>query len=55
MLRLFRKRPIIVQAVLTSDVIEAIFVGPGWEALPDWLKRAYDVDDLIIGNHHVDV
>lgn len=58
MLRLFRKRPIVVQAVLTSDIIKAVFAEfrkEGWEALPYWIKFAYDAGNLIIGSDHVDV
>lgn len=41
----FRKKPVVIEAVRTKDVIHA--ANGDWSALPDWVKEAYESNDSV--------
>jgi hypothetical protein len=41
----FRKKPVLVQAVRTADVLRA--AGGDWSELPEWLKAFYEAGNML--------
>jgi hypothetical protein len=47
----FRKRPVVIKAIRCSEAIYS--AGHDWQALPKWLKAAYEKGGVVFGNDSI--
>jgi hypothetical protein len=49
----FRKKPVVIEAVLTADVIR--WASSEWVSIPQWLKDAYETGGVILCPDYISV
>lgn len=49
----FRKKPVVIEAVLIADVIHA--ARSDWKSLPAWVGKAYEAGAIVFLPDHVSI